>query len=55
MSEDLIDRVLQILQSRFPHQFEICVLQAQNDALREKVSELDWDSTDSELLDDEQS
>ena len=55
MAEDLTDRVLQILQSRFPHQFEISVLQAQNDALREKVSELDWDATDSDPLDDEQS
>lgn len=38
---NITDRVLAILQTRFPKQFEIAVLQAQNEALRARLAELE--------------
>ena len=43
---NLTDRVLAVIQSRFPHQFEIAVLTAQNEVLVEKVRDLDWEHDD---------
>lgn len=48
---DLTDRVLAIMQQRFAAQFEICVLQAQNEALQARLAEVgasDASSEDSE-------
>ena len=48
---NITDRVLAILQTRFPEQFEIAVLQAQNEALQARLAELetsDASSDDSE-------
>ena len=52
-NEDITDRVLAVLQTRFPHHFEIALLQAQNDVLRERVAELDWSNEEDESVDDE--
>ena len=38
---DLTDRVLAIMQQRFAAQFEICVLQAQNEALQARLAEVE--------------
>jgi hypothetical protein len=38
---DLVDRVLAIMQQRFAAQFEICVLQAQNEALQARLAEVE--------------
>lgn len=45
-AQDITDRVLAVLQTRFPHEFEIAVLTAQNEVLAERVSELDWEIDD---------
>jgi hypothetical protein len=37
----LTDRVLAIMQQRFAAQFEICVLQAQNEALQARLAEVE--------------
>lgn len=50
---NLTDRVLVVLQSRFPHQFEIAVLTAQNELLAEKVRALDWEHDDDDDDDDD--
>ncbi len=34
----LVDRLLAQLQNRFPREFEICLLAAQNEELQEKVA-----------------
>ena len=44
--QNITDRVLAVLQTRFPHQFEIAVLTAQNDVLAERVNDLDWEIDD---------
>ena len=38
---NLTDRVLAILQTRFPNAFEIAVLTAQNEALRARLAEVE--------------
>ena len=40
---NLTDRVLGVLQTRFPHHFEIAVLTAQNELLAKRINELDWE------------
>lgn len=44
--QDITDRVLAILQTRFPHEFEIAVLTAQNEVLAQRVNDLDWEIDD---------
>ena len=49
---DLTDRVLALLQPRFPKEFEICVLPAQNEVLSAQVADLQaGDDADEELGD----
>lgn len=45
---NLTDRVLEIMQQRFAAQFEICVLQAQNEALQARLAELEASDASSE-------
>ena len=44
--QDITDRVLAVLQTRFPNEFEIAVLTAQNEVLAQRVNELDWEIDD---------
>ncbi len=44
--QNITDRVLAILQARFPHEFEIAVLTAQNEVLAQRVTELDLEIAD---------
>lgn len=49
---DLTDRVLALLQNRFPKEFEICVLTAQNEVLSAQVADLQaGDDADEQLGD----
>ena len=49
---DLTDRVLALLQTRFPKEFEICVRTAQNEVLSAQVADLQaGDDADEELGD----
>ena len=49
---DLTDRVLALLQTRFPKEFEICVLTVQNEVLSAQVADLQaGDDADEELGD----
>lgn len=45
---DLTNRVLAIMQQRFAAQFEICVLQAQNEALQARLAEVETSDAGSE-------
>jgi len=45
---DLTDKVLAIMQQRFAAQFEICVLQAQNEALQARLAEVEASDASSE-------
>lgn len=52
MSEHTItDRVLAIMQSRFPREFEIAVLTAQNEHLSARVAEAEADGDAAQDLD----
>jgi hypothetical protein len=52
--QNITDRVLHVLQTRFPNEFEIAVLTAQNEVLVERINELDWeidlDADESEVV-----
>ena len=48
---NLTDRVLAILQTRFPDQFEIAVLTAQNEVLSARVAEAETGDDDDTDLD----
>ena len=49
---DLTDRVLALLQTRFPKEFEICVLTAQNEVLSAQVAALQAGDDADEALGD---
>ena len=48
---DLTDRVLALLQTRFPREFEICVLTAQNEILSAQVANAEASDDATEDLD----